>query len=209
MQLAAIISNVEAGFPVPADVPFLTVPQPGPQAAAVCAFTGVSVVAADVDPAWVADQLPPDDLSAPLNPPFLHALEHKLGRRVNNIDLVLLAAPQPGPPPLALREVTASTHPRVRRAQRYRDDVRVWETESGRGVVILGRGLAGRWEVAVEVVLEARGRGVGRTLAMAARHFLPEERPVWAQIAPGNAASVRAFLAAGYDPIGAEALLVS
>jgi hypothetical protein len=198
MKLAAIISDVEAGFPVPADVPYLTVPQPGPRAAAVCAFTGVSVIAADVDPAWVADQLPADDLSAPLNPPFLHALEHKLGRRVNNIDLVLLAAPQPGPPPLALREVTASTHPRVRRAQRYRDEVRVWETESGRGVVILGRGLA-----------EARGRGVGRTLAMAARHFLPEDRLVWAQIAPGNAASVRAFLAAGYDPIGAEALLVS
>ncbi|NUR85978.1 MAG: GNAT family N-acetyltransferase, partial [Nonomuraea sp.] len=32
--------------------------------------------------------------------------------------------------------------------------------------------------------------------------------PLWAQVAPGNAASVRAFLAAGYVPIGAEALLV-
>jgi hypothetical protein len=37
---------------------------------------------------------------------------------------------------------------------------------------------------------------------------VPEERPLWAQIAPGNAASVRAFLAAGYEPVGAEALLV-
>lgn len=208
MDLAAILSDVEGGVPVPADAAYLTVPQPGPRAAAVCAFTGVSVIAADVDPTWVAGQLPPDDLSAPLNPPFLHALERKLGRRVNNIDLVLLAAPHPGPAPLPLREVTASTHPRVRRAQRYRDEVRVWETESGRGVLILGRGLAGRWEVAVEVVPEARGRGVGRTLAMAARHLLPEDRPLWAQIAPGNAASVRAFLAAGYDPVGAEALLV-
>jgi GNAT superfamily N-acetyltransferase len=165
-------------------------------------------VAAEVDPDWVAGLLPPEDLSAPLNPPFMRALEEKIGRRVNNLDIVLTSAPQPAPPALPLREVSDSTHPRVRRAQRYRDEVRVWETESGRGVVVLGRGLAGRWEVAVEVAPEAQGRGVGRALAMAARSLVPEDRPLWAQIAPGNAASVRAFLAAGYDPVGAEALLV-
>lgn len=208
MDLAAIIADVEAGVPVAHDCAYFLVPQPGPRAAAVCAFTGVSVVAADVDPEWVAGLLPDDDLSAPLNPPFLLALEQKLARRVNNIDMVLMSAPQPAPPSLPLREVTASTHPRVRRAERYRDEVRVWETESGRGVVIIGRGLAGRWEVAVEVAPEAQGRGVGRALAMAARSLLPEDRPVWAQIAPGNAASVRAFLAAGFEPVGAEALLV-
>lgn len=206
--MAEIISDVEAGVAVAADRAYFVVPQPGPRAAAVCAFTGVSVVAANVDPEWVAGLLPPDDLSAPLNPPFLRALEEKLARRVNNLDIVLTALPQPSAPALPLREVSDSTHPRVRRAQRYRDEVRVWETESGRGVVVLGRGLAGRWEVAVEVVPEARGRGVGRALAMAARSLLPEDRPLWAQIAPGNAASVRAFLAAGYDPVGAEALLV-
>lgn len=208
MDLAAIICDVEAGVPVVAESAYVVVPQPGPRAAAVCAFTGVSVVAADVDEEWVAGLLPPDDLSAPLNPPFLRALEEKLARRVNNLDMVLISAAQPAPPSLPLREVTDSTHPRVRRAQRYRDEVRVWETESGRGVVILGRGLAGRWEVAVEVAPEARGRGVGRALAMAARSLVPEDRQLWAQIAPGNAASVRAFLAAGYDPVGAEALLV-
>ncbi|MFC7586374.1 GNAT family N-acetyltransferase [Nonomuraea antimicrobica] len=65
--------------------------------------------------------------------------------------------------------------------------------------------MAGRWEAAVEVEPEHRGRGLGRLLAGAARHLVPE--PVWAQIAPGNAASVRAFLAAGYVPVGAEVLL--
>lgn len=208
MDLAAIMADVEAGVPVVADSAYFVVPQPGPRAAAVCAFTGVSVVAADVEAEWVAARLPADDLSAPLNPPFLRALEDKLARRVNNLDIVLMSAPQPGPPSLPLRELSSSTHPRVRRAQRYRDDVRVWETESGRGVVIVGRGLAGRWEVAVEVEPEARGRGVGRALAMAARSLVPDGRMLWAQIAPGNAASVRAFLAAGYDPVGAEALLV-
>jgi hypothetical protein len=46
---------------------------------------------------------------------------------------------------------------------------------------------------------------VGR--AAAARHPIPAGAPLWAQISPGNVASVRAFLAAGYDHVGAEALL--
>ncbi|MYS16437.1 GNAT family N-acetyltransferase, partial [Streptomyces sp. SID4982] len=71
--------------------------------------------------------------------------------------------------------------------------------------LVLGRGLGGRVEVAVEVGEEARHRGLGRALATAARHLAGE--PVWAQVAPGNARSVRAFLAAGYRPVGAEVLL--
>ena len=67
--------------------------------------------------------------------------------------------------------------------------------------------MAGRWEVALEVEPGYRGKGLGRELAAAARHLVPEGTPLWAQIAPGNAASVRAFLAAGFRPVGAEALL--
>lgn len=74
--------------------------------------------------------------------------------------------------------------------------------------MLTGRGVAGRWEVAVEVEPHARGRGLGRRLALAARHLVPESAMLWAQIAPGNAASVRALLAAGFTPVGAEALLV-
>jgi L-amino acid N-acyltransferase YncA len=94
---------------------------------------------------------------------------------------------------------------RLARALRYRDDVRAWEVPGA--IVVLGRGVAGRWEVSVEVELEHRGQGLGRELALAARHLVPGGAPLWAQIAPGNAASVRAFLAAGYKPVGAEALL--
>jgi hypothetical protein len=36
---------------------------------------------------------------------------------------------------------------------------------------------------------------------------VPGGSPLWAQIAPANAASVGAFLAAGYKPAGAEAHL--
>jgi L-amino acid N-acyltransferase YncA len=147
------------------------------------------------------------DLAAPLNPPFLGALEARLNLAVNNVDVVLLADPLPGPPPLSLNRVQDSAHPRVARALRYRSQVQVW-TAAG-GILVLGRGLAGRWEAAIEVDEDRRNAGLGRSLAAAARHLVPDGRPVWAQIAPGNAASVRAFLAAGYLPVGAEAILVA
>src|SRR5262249_1839971 len=98
-------------------------------------------------------------------------------------------------------------HPRVRRARRYRDDVRAYTVPGG--MVAIGRGLAGRWEVSLEVEDGYADRGLGRAMARAARSLGPAGRPLWAQIASGNAASVRAFLAAGYVPVGQEALLVT
>ena len=73
------------------------------------------------------------------------------------------------------------------------------------GVTVLGQPSP---EVAVEVDPACQGRGVGRAAIAAARHLVPGGEPLWAQIAPGNAASVRAFLAAGFRPAGAEVLLV-
>ncbi|HEX6684451.1 MAG TPA: hypothetical protein VF062_16735 [Candidatus Limnocylindrales bacterium] len=165
----------------------------------------------DLDSEWVAGLLPAEpDLSVPMQPPFLSAMEDKLDRRVNNIDLLLIAATLAGAPELELTPIEDSEHPRVRRARRYRSDITVYRAAAagGGGVVVVGRGLGGRWEVAIEVDDSARDKGLGRALALAARHLIPEDRPVWAQIAPANAASVRAFLAAGYVPVGAEALLV-
>jgi RimJ/RimL family protein N-acetyltransferase len=209
--LAEILRGIEKGvFPAP-DAGITVVPAPSPDESAVLGVTGHIVIAADVDPAWIAARVSPGDLSAPFNPPFLRDLEELTGRRVNAIDALLLADPlsgpgEPGPGGSAgLVEVTDRDHPRVRRALRYRDDVRVFTAPSG-GVVVTGRGLAGRWECAVEIPDEARGSGEGRRLARAARALVDE--PLWAQITPGNAASLRAFLAAGYRPVGSEALLV-
>lgn len=41
-----------------------------------------------------------------------------------------------------------------------------------------------------------------------ARHLVPGGEPLRAQMSPRNVASVRAFLAAGFVPVGADALLV-
>lgn len=210
--LAAILRRIEDGvFPDP-DLGITVVPAPSDRETCVVGLTGHIVVAADVDPAWVAGQLPPGDLSAPLNPPFLSALEQLTGRPVNAVDLMLLA------PALAdatarrdatagLTELTGHDHPRVHRARRYRDDVRVYGDPDG-SVVLTGRGLAGRLECAVEVPERLRGKGRGRHLARAARALVPPGSAIWAQVTPGNAASLRAFLATGFEPVGSEALLV-
>jgi hypothetical protein len=173
----------------------------------VVSFPGHVVVAAAVDRPWVDSWMGTgDDLSAPLSPRFLGGLEAWLGMTAGSLDAVLLAPPAAGVPAVPLSPILDSDHPRVVRARRYRDDVRVWTC--GPAVLVLGRGLAGRWEAAVEVAEDARNEGLGRSLAAAARHLVPEGRPVWAQVAPGNAASLRAFLAAGYAPVGAEVLFM-
>jgi GNAT superfamily N-acetyltransferase len=173
----------------------------------VASFPGHIVVAADIDRRWLESFLgTDDDLGMPLSATFLAALEQRLRLKAGVIDAVLLAEPAPGEPPVELTAITDSDHPRVVRARRYRADVRVWTC--GAGVLVLGRGLGGRWEAAVEVEPQSRNGGLGRALAAAARHVVPEGRPVWAQVAPGNASSLRAFLAAGYVPVGAEVLLM-
>ncbi len=72
---------------------------------------------------------------------------------------------------------------------------------------MLGRGLAGRWEVSYEDEPAARGRGQGCALAAAALGALPAGTPIFAQVSPGNSVSMRATLAAGFQPIGGEVLL--
>jgi GNAT superfamily N-acetyltransferase len=204
-RLAQLLGDVAAGRYPPPDGSVTIMPQPSRRDAGVIAFTAHSVVFVDLDPAWVRGLLPPGDLSGPLLPPFLQALSGATGRRVNSTDLLCVAAPQPGPPEIMLTPAVPSGHPRITRALRHRDHVRVWETPGA--IVSIGRGVAGRWEVALEVEPGYRGKGLGRELAAAARHLVPDGAPLWAQIAPGNAASVRAFLAAGFQPVGAEALL--
>jgi GNAT superfamily N-acetyltransferase len=205
-ELSGILARAAAGCPPAPDDGVAVLPQPSARDAGVISFTAHSVVFADVPPGWVHAMLPDDDPGAPLSPQFLLALADRLGRRaIGCIDMLTVAPALPGPPALPLEEVTDSDHPRVARARRYRDDIRIWV--GGGATVMLGRGVAGRHEVAVEVDPDRRGNGVGRSALLAARHLVPAGRPLWAQIAPGNAASVRTFLAAGFVPIGAEALL--
>lgn len=96
-------------------------------------------------------------------------------------------------------------HPRVVRSRSHRRDVRVYGDDDG--LVTVGRGIVGRTEVSVELTGSSPAGGVGRRLVERALSHLPADEWVFAQVAPGNAASVRAFLALGFRPIGSEILL--
>ena len=206
--LRDILDAAARGVFPPPDGSTTVVPQASERDAGVLAFTAHAVVFIDEDPQWVYDTLaavPCDALAAPMNPRFLAALLDRTGRTAENVDAMLVGSPLPGEPPLPLREITDGDHPRIVYARGRRDDVRAWTTEGG--VLVLGRGVGGRLEVSVEIDEDVRHRGLGRSLVAAARHLTTE--PLWAQVAPGNARSMRAFLAAGYRPVGSEAVLLS
>jgi GNAT superfamily N-acetyltransferase len=205
-DLSTLLDEIARGEFPPTDMGVTHVRQPSEREAAVLATTAHAIVAADVAPEWLAEHLPPGDPGAAFNPPFLGALEAETGRRVNNIDMLFISPSRSGPPELSLSAVHDHDHPRVRRATRYRDDVTVFTCDGG--VLVIGRGLAGRWEVGLEVSPEYRGRGLGRAMAAAAAHLVPDDSPLWAQIGVGNIASIRAFLAAGFTPVAEETLLV-
>lgn len=207
--LRRILEDAAAGRFPPADGVTGVLPAPDGPVHAVLAFTAHHVVAADVDPGEVVAHLDPDDLAAPMGTPFLAWLGACLGTVPGTLDVVLAARAGAGAPPFPdeIREVDPDPgRGRVGRALRYRSNVRAWESADGNGLLVLGRGLAGRWEASFEVSLGARGRGLGRTLAAVSMLAVPRGDRVFMQVAPGNVASLRAVLGAGFRPVGAEVL---
>jgi GNAT superfamily N-acetyltransferase len=201
--VADLLGGLAGGEAPPADCSVTVLPAPVGARAVVIGGTAWHVVAADVDPAWVAVATAHDPLAAPLGARFLAALADRVGAEAGVLDALLVAPPSRGGAGIELVPAELD-HPRVRRAMLHRTDVRIWATADGAGLLTLGRGVAGRCEVSVEVGPAARGRGLGTALVAAAPTLVDE--PVWAQVAPANTASLRAFLAAGYRPVGAEVL---
>ena len=175
--------------------------------AAVLSFTAHHVVAAGIDPGLVAARLPEGDLGAPMSPGFLGWLGERLGSHPGSLDVVL-AAPRVGRGPAPGPAAGGRPGPASAGRQGHPLSARpaVWTDPDGAGVLVLGRGLAGRREVAFEVDPSRRNRGLGRLLVTCARHLTPPGAPLFAQIAAGNAASLRVVEAAGFRPLGAEVL---
>lgn len=207
--LAEVLRNAALGRFPPADGLVDVFPSPPSPADAVIAFNFHHAVAADVDPGWVHQRLPPGDLTAPLSPVFLNALGERLGSKPGLVDSVFAGMGRGRPPAIAIAEQWANEgHPRIERSLRYRTALTVYLTSDRAGVLILGRGVAGRREAAFEVEPEARGRGLGRALVEAALDLTPRGEPLFMQAAPGNAPSLRAIIAGGLKPIGAEVLFL-
>jgi GNAT superfamily N-acetyltransferase len=205
--LIAILGAAAGGSLPPPDGAVEVVPAPPGPVDAIVSFTAHLVVAAGVRAGDVRERLPEGDFANWMHPSFLVWLGDRLGSRPGSHDLVLAATGTPADQDLELRLAAGPyRHPRVEYASRHRTDVRVFTDADELGVLVIGRGLANRWEFAFEVEPAGRNRGLGRRLAIAARGCVPEGEPLFAQVAPGNAASVRSVLAAGFRPIGSEVL---
>lgn len=203
-RLAVLLEAAAHGVFPPADGCIEVLPPPPGPAMAVVAFTMHYVIAADAPEEWVRHQLPSGDLSAPMSPRFLAALGDKLDLRDDGVDVLLAADGLPGE--ASLHERTVGEHPPVSAANAHRQHVRVFTDPSGAAMLILGHGLALRTEVAVEVQPRHRGQGLAAQALLEARRLVGPGQVLFAQTAPGNAASLRTFLSAGFRPIGSETL---
>ena len=199
------LDDAAAGRFPPADGLVEVVASPGGPADAIVGFTGHFVVAADIDPDEFAAHVPPGDLARPMSPASLLWLGARLGSTATTYDALLCGIGTGMGVPPWLHEVDGYDHTRVEEAARYRDDMRVFVADDDAAVLALGRGCAG---VGTSASRSRRRRkvadwvdGWGRPLGL-----VPAGVPLWAQVVPGNAASLRAVLAAGFVPVGAEML---
>jgi hypothetical protein len=174
----------------------------------VVALTAHSFVAADVSEAWVDERFPRDDFTGPLRADFVAALAGKLGVKPGSIDVLLFAAGSSAKGPVELLEVGEGDS-RTDRARQYRDEVRSYTDQRRSGIINLGKGVDRRWELSIELESSQRTQGAGRTLIEAARALVPENEFLFASVAPGNARCLRATLAAGFRPLGAEVLFLT
>lgn len=166
------------------------------------AFTGHAVIATALTARAVYDQKP-DGFGASLSPDFLRYLAGGKGW-IGVTDATLTARGTGGSPrlhPLA----DADDHPRVRHARQLRSNVTVRGDE--RGLITLADGLAGRRELSIELHHSNDSHGHGRSLLADALSLIPAGETVFAAVSPGNARSLRAFLACGFTPIGSEVVL--
>jgi GNAT superfamily N-acetyltransferase len=167
---------------------------------AVVAFTGHAYVMAPgpIEPPDGVTR--PDGFGGAFDPHFLVWLAGD--RPLGVLDATLVARGTGGPTTSLEATDRWDAHPRVEHARQLRDDVRIFGDE--RGLVTLASGLAGRLELSVEAAPAGQGRGCGRSLVADALGLIDDGEPVFAAVSPGNARSLRVFLALGFTPIGSE-----
>ena len=123
---------------------------------------------------------------------------------VDVLDAVLIAeGTGAGAPPGLMERPDLSGHPRVQHAWPNRSGIRIFGYAVDEATVLtLGQGIGGLTEMSFQVDPDRRGQGRGTALAQAARSLTPRGEPVVAAVSPANVPSLRALLAAGFEPVG-------
>ncbi|WP_446663749.1 N-acetyltransferase [Flexivirga sp. B27] len=168
----------------------------------IITFTGHAVLC--VSEQWSdADlaRLDPDGFGGAADPRVVVALAGRDGW-IDSLDLVLAAPGLGGTPRLLQPRPDLADEPRARRAASLRTDVRVHGAAAGDdALVVIGRGIGGLPELSVEIAPQARGEGLARKLIADARHLVAPDDVLLVSVAPGNVASLRATIAAGFRPV--------
>lgn len=188
--LDVLLAAADGVFP-PADGRVVYLPPLPRAAAAVVSLTGRAYLATDCRFSGL------DGFGSALQPAVLRRIAGE--REVGTLDVTLVARGLGGGTLPARDDL--DDHPRVRLARALREEVHVYGDD--RGLVTVAAGLAGRTEMSVEVATP----GTGRTLIREALRLVAVEAPVFAAVAPGNARSLRAFLAEGFVPVGSEVVI--
>jgi RimJ/RimL family protein N-acetyltransferase len=178
---------------------------------AVLAFTGHAVLAVGDDVSDARLQgLGVDGLGGANHPRVLLDLAGPTGW-IDSLDVLLALPVRPGTPSAeALVERPDLTdHARAHWARAVRDDVRVLGSAdpARRSVAMMSRGVGGLPELSVEMDPAERGQGRAADFIRAAVATRSPGEVVVASVAPGNVASLRAFLGAGFGVVGSVQLL--
>jgi GNAT superfamily N-acetyltransferase len=204
--LAGLITAAAAGqFPA-ADGGWRRVPPWRPGLEAIISFTGHAVFAVGPDiPSHLLASLGADGFGGAHDPRLITALAGPDGW-IDSLD-VLMAARGTGRPrgmPALVDRPDLASHPRAAFAAGLRDQLRIMGYADPRrsALAIVGEGIAGLAELSFEVEPGHRGKGGGARLVRAALSAVPSGRLVLAAVAPGNAASLRALLAARFQALG-------
>jgi GNAT superfamily N-acetyltransferase len=173
---------------------------------AVVAFTGHAVFAvADDIPDAMLVGLGADGFGGAHHPRLVSSLAGA-GSWIDSLDALLVMRSTGGVRSLVARPDLAGL-PRVAHAAGVRDVQQVLgpSDPDDASVVVVAKGIAGLTEISFELDPRHRQQGRGEALVRAALAELPGET-VLAAVAPGNAASLRSVLAAGFVPIGSVQL---
>ncbi|MET0822282.1 MAG: hypothetical protein ABWY58_15060 [Aeromicrobium sp.] len=203
--LAPLIAAYAAGDVLSPDGSWRRVEPWRPHLQAVIAFTGRAVFA--ISPDITDDEvfaLGADGFGGAHDPRLVTALAGP-GAWIDSLDALLVArgTAAPGAAPRLVPRPDLRDRPRARLAAELRDDVEVLghAGDTSSTVVTLARGVGGLRELSFEVDPAHRG-GAGSPIVRDALATVPAGQLVVAAVAPGNAASLRAVLSAGFTPVG-------
>lgn len=200
--LGKLISSAADGHFLPADGTWQRVQPWRPPLEAIISFTGHAVMAVSSDlPDNVLIALGADGFGGAHDPRLVTALAGP-DAWIDSLD-VLLAARGTADSPRLVHRPDLATHSRARFAAEVRDDLEIfgYPDADRSAVAILSKGVAGLLELSFEVEPEHRP-GAGTALVKDALSVVPAEELVVTAVAPGNAASLRAVLKAGFTPLG-------